>query len=83
MLEKTAPHVDHVHVKLIADMMTFSGDANGFTLPGFRDMIKSAGISAPFAMASFQVTLILSKAEFVIFVSASELPSSWMTNDLH
>lgn len=83
MLEKTAPHVDRVHVKLIADMMTFSGDANGFTLPGFRDMIKSAGISAPFAMASFQVTLILSKAEFVIFVSASELPSSWMTNDLH
>lgn len=55
MLEKTAPHVHHVHVKLIADMMTFSGDANGFTISGYRDMNKSCGISAPFTEATFRV----------------------------
>lgn len=55
MLEKTAPHIPLVHAKLISDMMTFSGDANGFTFSGYQDMIRSANISAPFTEASFQV----------------------------
>jgi hypothetical protein len=58
-LEKTAPHTHPVHVKLIADMMTFSGDANGFTFSGFQDMNKSIGVSAPFTEASVQVSAAL------------------------
>ncbi|XP_024396746.1 DNA-directed RNA polymerase V subunit 1 [Physcomitrium patens] len=54
VLDKTAPHTRSVHVKLVADMMTFSGDANGFNFSGFQDMNKSTGISAPFTEASFQ-----------------------------
>lgn len=57
VLDKTAPHTRSVHVKLVADMMTFSGDANGFNFSGFQDMNKSTGISAPFTEASFQVIL--------------------------
>ncbi|KAG0566496.1 hypothetical protein KC19_7G068200 [Ceratodon purpureus] len=53
-LSKTAPYTDPVHVKLIADMMTFSGDANGFTFSGFQDMNKSIGVSAPFTEAAVQ-----------------------------
>ncbi len=54
-LEETAPHTYREHIKLIGDMMTYSGDANGFTFSGFRDMIKSAHISAPFTEAAYQV----------------------------
>ncbi|CAK9261397.1 unnamed protein product [Sphagnum jensenii] len=53
-LEETAPHTYREHIKLIGDMMTYSGDANGFTFSGFRDMIKSAHISAPFTEAAYQ-----------------------------
>jgi hypothetical protein len=55
VLEKTAPHTNSVHVKLIADMMTFSGDANGFNITGFQDMNKVTAVSAPFTEASFKV----------------------------
>uniref|UniRef100_A0A7I4B1E4 DNA-directed RNA polymerase subunit n=1 Tax=Physcomitrium patens TaxID=3218 RepID=A0A7I4B1E4_PHYPA len=54
VLEKTAPHTHFVHVKLVAEMMTFSGDAIGFTFSGFKDMNRSISVSAPFSEASFQ-----------------------------
>lgn len=57
MLEKTAPHTNPVHAKLIADMMTFSGDANAFNISGFQDMNKITAVSSPFTEASFKVML--------------------------
>ena len=55
VLQKTAPNTHPVHAKLIADLMTFSGDANGFNYTGFQDMNKSTGISAPFTEAAVHV----------------------------
>lgn len=58
VLEKTAPHTHFVHVKLVAEMMTFSGDAIGFTFSGFKDMNRSISVSAPFSEASFQASAV-------------------------
>ena len=55
MLENTAPHTHPNSEKLIADAMTFSGNANGFNIYGFQDMLKSTKVSAPFTEASFRV----------------------------
>ncbi|KAG0566264.1 hypothetical protein KC19_7G050700 [Ceratodon purpureus] len=64
-LSSTAPYTDPVHVNLIADLMTFSADANGFTYSGFRDMNKSIGVSAPFTEAAVQkpIRTLLDAAE--------------------
>ncbi|KAG0558779.1 hypothetical protein KC19_10G053800 [Ceratodon purpureus] len=57
VLENTAPHTHPNSEKLIADAMTFSGNANGFNIYGFQDMLKSTKVSAPFTEASFRKPL--------------------------
>jgi hypothetical protein len=43
------------HLELIADSMVTSGEVNGATLSGFKDLCKTLSRSAPFSEAAHQV----------------------------
>lgn len=59
------------HLELIADSMVTSGEVNGASLSGYKDLCETLSLSTPFSNAAFQVRA-LSKNRFLLFCSRHE-----------